>query len=134
MNFTANGYIPLWRDAVLATELYGEFNADGTPWSMLAAMGGTRRMRGYYMGQYTDRHMVTFQAELRQRIWHRVGAVVWGGVGNVFPAPRLFRWNETLPNYGAGLRWEFKNRVNIRLDWGFGRHTNGVIFSIGEAF
>lgn len=132
--FTANGYVPLWRDAVLATELYGEFNADGTPWSMLAAMGGTKRMRGYYEGQYNDRHMVTFQAEVRQRIWRRVGAVVWGGAGNVFPAPRSFRWRETLPNYGAGLRWEFKNRLNIRLDWGFGRRTNGVMFGIGEAF
>jgi hypothetical protein len=39
-----------------------------------------------------------------------------------------------LPNYGIGYRWEFKKRVNVRLDWGFGKRQMGVIFSINEAF
>ena len=132
--FTANGYTRVWKDAILATELYGEFNAAGTPWSMLARMGGSRRMRGYYEGQYNDNCMITFQAELRQRIWRRIGAVAWGGAGNVFHCFNDFRWDQTLPNYGIGLRWEFKRRVNIRIDYGFGRHTSGFLFNINEAF
>ena len=86
----ANGYTRVWKDAILATELYGEFNAAGTPWSMLARMGGSRRMRGYYEGQYNDNCMITFQAELRQRIWRRIGAVAWGGAGNVFHCFKRF--------------------------------------------
>lgn len=133
-NFTTSGYVGLWRDTVLASEFYGEFHADRTPWSMLAMLGGSRRMRGYYEGRYNDNQMITLQVELRQRIWRRVGAVVWGGAGNVFSAPAAFAWRHTLPNYGVGLRWEFKNRMNIRLDWGFGRRTNGIMFNLGEAF
>lgn len=132
--FTANGYTRLWKDCILATELYSEFNAPGTPWSMLARMGGSRRMRGYYEGQYNDNYMITFQAELRQRIWRRIGAVAWGGAGNVFHCFNDFKWNQTLPNYGIGLRWEFKKRVNIRIDYGFGKHTSGFLFNINEAF
>ena len=33
-----------------------------------------------------------------------------------------------------GLRWEFKNRVNVRFDFGFGRKTSGFLFNVNEAF
>ncbi len=71
-------------------------------------MGGSQRMRGYYQGRYTDNDMITFQVELRQRIWRRIGCTVWGGAGNVFNSLDRFDWSETLPNYGVGLRWELK--------------------------
>ena len=38
------------------------------------------------------------------------------------------------PNYGAGLRWELKKRVNVRLDYGFGKKTSGFLLNINEAF
>lgn len=41
---------------------------------------------------------------------------------------------ETLPSYGLGYRWEFKNRVNIRLDYGIGKGQNSFYFNINEAF
>ena len=74
------------------------------------------------------------QVELRQNIWRRIGCVVWGGAGNVFPSFEKFKWGYTLPNYGIGLRWEFKKRINIRVDYGFGKHTSGFLFNINEAF
>ena len=91
-------------------------------------------MRGYYLGQYTDNSMLTFQMELRQHIWRRIGCVVWGGAGNVFSEREKFSWSKTLPNYGVGLRWELKKRVNVRMDYGFGRKTGGFLLSINEAF
>ena len=124
----------IWRDAVLAADLYGEFNSAGTPWPMLARLGGGQRMRGYYEGRYTDNDLVAVQLELRQRIWRRIGCTVWGGAGNVFADFASWRWSHTLPNYGFGLRWELKKRVNIRLDYGFGRKTGGFLLNINEAF
>ena len=41
---------------------------------------------------------------------------------------------ETLPSYGLGYRWEFKNRVNIRLDYGIGKGQSSFYFNINEAF
>lgn len=132
--FIADGYQRVWEGGILAADLFAEFNSDDTPWPMLARMGGGQRMRGYYQGRYTDNNLITFQVELRQRIWRRIGCTVWGGAGNVFPRFDKFRWSQTLPNYGVGLRWELKKRVNIRLDYGFGRKTSGFLLNINEAF
>lgn len=41
---------------------------------------------------------------------------------------------ETLPSYGLGYRWEFKNRVNIRLDYGIGKGQSSFYFNINEVF
>lgn len=134
VELTAATYHKVWTDGVVAVELRGEFNSAHTPWPFMARMGGDIRMRGYYEGRYTDLDMMVAQVELRQRIWRRIGGVVWAGAGNVFPRFSEFRWSQTLPNYGVGLRWEFKKRVNIRFDYGFGRGTNGLVMQINEAF
>ncbi len=131
---TVDCYRKVWTGAILAVDLYGEFNSAGTPWTMMARMGGSYRMRGYYEGRYTDNDLITLQAELRQRIWRRIGCVVWGGAGNVFRDFASYRWSQTLPNYGIGVRWELKKRVNVRIDYGFGRQTSGLLFNINEAF
>ncbi len=134
--FTFDAYRRLWKDCILAFDLYGEFNSSHMPWPMLARMGGSQRMRGYYQGRYTDNCMLSAQIELRQRIWRRIGCVVWGGAGNIFSerTDDRFDWAHTLPNYGIGLRWELKKRVNVRVDYGFGRKTSGFLLNINEAF
>lgn len=134
VEFTAATYQKVWTDGVVAVELRGEFNSTHTPWPFMARMGGDIRMRGYYEGRFTDLDMMVAQVELRQRIWRRIGGVVWAGAGNVFPRFSEFSWSQTLPNYGVGFRWEFKKRVNIRFDYGFGRGTSGLVMQINEAF
>lgn len=41
------------------------------------------------------------------------------------------RW---LPSAGVGYRFEFKPRVNVRLDYGVGKGSSGFYFQVGEAF
>ena len=90
-------------------------------------------MRGYYEGRYRDKHCLAAQVELRQHVWRRNGIVVWIGAGNVFHNSSTF--NHILPNYGIGYRWEFKKRVNVRLDFGMGKSgQSGFTFNINEAF
>ena len=132
-------YQRLWKGAVLALDLRGELNSRGTPWAYYSSLGGSNAMRGYYAGRFSDLCSVSVQAELRQRIYRRLGGVVWGGAGNVFSYDN-FSWRHTMPNYGVGLRFEFKRRVNFRLDYGFGgkdgrgRLIHGAVFSVNEAF
>ena len=136
---TADYYQKLWKGAILAVDLHGEWNSRNTPWVLFAQLDGRFRMRGYYEGRFMDYNLVTAQVELRQHLWYRLGAVFWGGAGNVFSSFDSFKWSETLPNYGIGLRWEFKKRINLRLDLGFGgmdngKIMNGFLMSINEAF
>lgn len=127
-------YDRLWKGAVLAYDLNGIFNSGTIPWNMVALLGGPYRMRGYYEGQYRDNNLIEAQIELRQKVYKRHGVVVWAGAGNVFPKFSKFRWKETLPSYGFGYRWEFKSRVNIRLDYGIGKGQSSFYFNINEAF
>lgn len=127
-------YKAVWKGGVLAFDFHSEFNYGRVPWTMLATLGGSYRMRGYYDGRYRDRNLVEAQVELRQKVWRRNGIALWVGAGNVFHDFDTFRWSQTLPNFGVGYRWEFKKRVNVRLDLGFGRNGSGFIFNINEAF
>ena len=135
---TANYYQRLWKGAVLAFDLRGELNSEGTPWVYNASLGSA--LRGYYAGRFNDLCAISLQAELRQRIYKRFGAVAWGGAANVFHNFRTFAWRQTLPTYGIGLRYEIMNGINVRLDYGFGgrdhrgKLIHGAVFSLNEAF
>lgn len=127
-------YQKIWKGAILASDLQGIFNYGNTPWSMVALLGGSYQMRGYYEGQYRDNNLIQTQIEIRQHIYNRHGIALWGGVGNVFPDFDHFNWKHTLPSYGIGYRWEFKKRVNVRLDYGIGKGQSAFYFNIDEAF
>lgn len=127
-------YHPLWRSATIAMELHSRLTYGNTPWGLMSTLGGSYNMRGYYEGRYRDKSAVDFCVELRQHVWRRNGVVLWVGAGTVFPKFSAMRWGHILPNYGVGYRWEFKKKVNVRLDLGFGRGQTGFIFSINEAF
>lgn len=128
-------YNKLWEGAVLATRLHARVAYGTVPWSMLSSLGGSFAMRGYYDGRYRDKGEADLTLELRQHIWHRIGAVAWVGAGNVFPSFDRMRMRHTLPNFGLGYRWEFKKNTNVRLDYGFGKSgQSGFIFNINEAF
>lgn len=134
-DFRIDGYIPVWRGGTLAADLRSQFNFGTTEWSMLAQLGDSYSMRGYYQGRYRDNHKVEAQVELRQHIWRRNGIAVWAGAGTVFPKFSEFKMSHVLPNFGIGYRWEFKKNVNVRLDYGIGKKgQSGFIFNINEAF
>lgn len=133
--FTLCGYHPLWKGGVLAGDIYAQFNNKNAPWILREELGGTAgRMRGYYAGRYIDSNQIAAQIELRQHLASRFGCVAWIGAGTVFSSPDNFRLKNLLPNYGIGLRVEFKHNMNLRIDFGMGKETAGFCFGFGEAF
>lgn len=130
----ADFYTPLWCGSVLAVDLYGDLWSSATPWLFWPSLGGASRLRGYYTGRYSDRKMITAQVELRQRIRGPFGMCVWGGAGNVFPSHKLIDASKTLPNCGLGFRMEMGPKAVLRIDYGFGQHSNGLVINVNEAF
>lgn len=130
-----DSYQQLGEGTVLAEDFGANFNFGNPSWGMMANLGGTSSMRGYYEGRYRDKHSLEATVELRQHVWKRNGIVVWAGAGTVFPKFSELRSNRILPNVGVGYRWEFKKNVNVRLDYGFGKSgQSGFLFNINEAF
>lgn len=131
--FEFDTYNRVWKGGVVAAQVLGEFNFGNPPWSLMAFVGGSHSLRGYYEGRYRDKHKLEAQVELRQHIYSRSSAVFWVGLASVFHDKETFK--KLLPNVGIGYRWEFKKDMNIRLDIGFGKSKQyGVVFSINEAF
>ena len=131
---TIKWYKPLHQGTLIATQLHALLTYGNTPWGMMPMLGNNETMRGYYEGRYIDKSLVDVTVELRQHIYRRHSAVCWVGAGEVFSNTSHLTMRKVLPNFGVGYRWEFKQRVNVRLDLGFGRKQTGVIFSINEAF
>lgn len=131
---TFSHYVQAWKGAVIASRLHARFTYGNTPWGMMSGLGGNKNMRGYWENRYNDKCAADLTVEIRQHLFSRIGMVAWGGVGEVFPkVSDIFR-SHILWNAGIGVRWEFKHRVNIRVDYGFGQHQSGLVFSINEAF
>ena len=130
-----SGYGKVWEGGILAGDFRSTLNFGNPSWAMMAQLGGSMSMRGYYEGRYRDNHKIETQVELRQHVWKRNGITVWAGAGTVFDKFSSLSFRRVLPNFGIGYRWEFKKDVNVRLDYGFGSNgQQGFLFNINEAF
>ena len=131
---------------ILALQFLGQFHTGDVPFRELAGLGanlgGTlynnaNLLRGIYEQRFRDRQMVMFQAEIRQKLFWRIDAAVFGGVGNVNNYIDKFNIGDTKYAGGAGIRFNFlqRDRVNLRLDYAGGTGSSpGILFAIGEAF
>ena len=130
-----DAYQRVWKGAILAEDFRTMLNFGNPSWGMMALLGNSNSMRGYYEGRYRDKHKMEAQVELRQHVWKRNSLTTWVGAGTVFHKFCEMRSRHILPNFGIGYRWEFKKNVNVRLDYGFGKAgQTGFLFSINEAF
>ncbi|MBY6186422.1 BamA/TamA family outer membrane protein [Marinobacter hydrocarbonoclasticus] len=119
---------------ILAWQLTGEFNHGDVPWDQMATLGGATRLRGYEQGRYRDKQMTLAQVEYRQPLRGRHGMVYWAGVGTLADKVSELGDDKWLHTLGVGYRFEIKQRVNLRLDMGFGNGESGFYFAVNEAF
>jgi hypothetical protein len=130
-------YVKSGKTSVLAVNGIADFNSGTPPFYLMALMGGTKRMRGFYEGRFRDNNLLLLQTEWRQHIWKRLGAVAFGGAGIVADKATHLRVADTRFTYGLGLRFTLdkKEHINIRLDYGRGTYnSSGFYLTIGEAF
>jgi hypothetical protein len=132
----ARRYYATAPDRVIAVQAYGNFATGNIPFYKLPALGGGNRLRGYYLGRYRDKDLVSGQVEYRTYVWGRLGVVAFAGAAQVSPTLRLLTLSGFHGAVGGGLRFLFNKaeKVNLRADVGFGRGTNGVTFGLEEAF
>lgn len=123
--------------SVLALNLFGVSNFGEVPFNEMAFIGGRSKMRGYYEGRFRDKHLWMLQAEWRQEIKGKIGAVAFGGIGGIASQLDEFEMENTIPAGGVGLRYRMDeaDKINIRLDYGIGLYgSSGIYLTFGEAF
>ncbi|SHL20412.1 BamA/TamA family outer membrane protein [Hymenobacter psychrotolerans] len=144
----ARHFNPLFgsNNTILAMQFLGQYHSGDVPFRELGGMGATLGgslynnsylMRGIYEARYRDRQFSTFQAEIRQKLIWRFDVAAFMGVGQVGYNLSDYSFDGTKFAGGLGARFRFnrRDRLNIRLDYGVGSGGNsGIIFAVGEAF
>lgn len=130
-------YYSLPGNQVLAFQFMLNANVGTVPVRSMSNIGSNTIMRGYYEGRYTDNNFIGAQVEDRFHLKGRFGMVVFAAAGRVGTnSSDLFNLYGLKPSIGTGLRYavDKKEKLNLRLDVGFGYHSSGVYFNITEAF
>ena len=131
------GYRTVSANLVLAGQFLGTHLAGEAPFYLLPRLGGDEGLRGYRGGLYLDRARALARLELRRRrVWGRLGAVAFAGIGDVAPELAQLTLSGQLWTAGLGLRYlvDERERVNVRVDFGWGNGDSGFYLSLGEAF
>lgn len=123
---------------VLGVHALGGLTAGNTPFRNLEELGGYDMMRGYYGGRFTDKCLMAYQGEYRRHLFWRLGAVAFAAVGEVSPDLRHFELDpgEWHYSYGGGLRFMLskEEKLNLRVDYGIGKHSSAFYVQMREAF
>jgi hypothetical protein len=122
---------------IIALQTYFMIETGSPPFYDLALLGGDRLMRGYLLGRYRDKAYYVIQSEYRipNLVW-KFGLVFFGGFGDVAPKLSKMEIATLKPTYGFGIRFRFDEvqKLDLRVDLGFGSGTSGVYFSVNQAF
>ncbi len=126
-------------------------NTWGNPsFETMALLGGKSIMRGHYVGRFRDNALYAGQIEYRLPLgrsdWvdsrekmpfkERWGVVGFLGFGDVAPSIGEVEFDKIKSSVGIGVRYLVlpKERINVRVDFGFGTQNPGMYFNIREAF
>jgi len=135
-NLDVRQYLPVLSSHVVAFQGYMNIITGDPPFNMMSLFGGGELMRGYYEGRYRDKSMVAFQAEYRMPVWRRFGLACFLGVGDVSDTMSHFAWRDFKHSVGFGFRYLLspEEKVNVRCDVAYGRHSSGFYITLLEAF
>ena len=135
-NIDLREFKQLGESQILAFQAFGIFTSGTAPFHKLATLGGQNLMRGYFEGRYRDNDYLAVQTEFRTTIFWRIGGVAFLGAGDVAHTLSGFKLAEVKPSYGLGVRFSFspEERLNIRMDFGFGKGSSGVYVGASEVF
>ncbi|MBL0259195.1 MAG: BamA/TamA family outer membrane protein [Bacteroidetes bacterium] len=136
LTFDIRKFIPWRTNSVLALQGIYKSSEGNIPIRNLSALGGPEIMRGYYKGRFADKSYSAIQAEWRQYLFWRMGVVGFVGAGEVSPELDQYSLPGIHFTYGCGLRLMIKERekLNLRIDYGWSKESHGLYVMIKEAF
>ena len=129
-------YIPVFSSHVLAFQAEMSFRTGDPPFLLLAHLGGEGILRGYAANRYLDKNLLAGQVEYRMPVWRRFGVVGFAGYGDVADKLSHFEIRNFKYSFGWGIRYLFNRdeKINLRLDFGYGKNSSEFYISLAEAF
>ena len=136
LNGTFQQYWQIRPKHILAWQSKARFTFGNVPFLDLSTLGNDNILRGYPKNRYMDNHFFGTQLEYRFPLFWRFGGVTFAGVGDVMGQHSVLSVNNLKYSIGAGLRFIVNpaERLNVRLDYGYGREGGYFYFMVAEAF
>jgi len=130
------GYHALGTGSTIAYRAKVCSTTGDVPFYGLCLFGQAQDIRGYAVGRYQDRRMLVGQVEVRRDLFWRFGGVAYLGSGAV--APSFDRLADSRFRIGGGIGLRFtlatENRINLLVDYAWGRGSSAFYVGLGEAF
>jgi hypothetical protein len=132
----ASFFVSPFKKSVIGYNLYYQQNTGNVPFYHLSMLGGSKKLRGQFEGEFREKYAWQTQIEWRQEFLKNWGAAAFLGVGWIAPSWNSLQIKNQHVGYGVGLRYKMnkKDHINIRLDVGFGNGKAYPYITIGEAF
>jgi len=135
--FDLRSYNALTKDDnIIAIQGYAAITTGKPPFYELPKLGGQHIMRGYFEGRYRDKDYLTLQVEFRKYLFWKFNGILFLGMGDVGGEFSDFGLKSVKYSYGIGFRYilDKEEKINLRVDIGFGQNTSGFYFGVEEAF
>jgi outer membrane protein assembly factor BamA len=136
VNSTYQRYWQLKRKHILAWQTKARLTFGDVPFLDLSTLGNDDLLRGYPKNRFRDNHFVGTQLEYRFPLFWRFGGVAFAGAGDVFGPNSNLQFKHLKYSIGGGLRFIVNpaERLNIRLDYGYGKEGGYFYFMVAESF
>lgn len=136
VNSTYQRYWQLKRKHILAWQTKARLTFGDVPFLDLSTLGNDDLLRGYPKNRFRDNHFVGTQLEYRFPLFWRFGGVTFAGAGDVFGPNSNLQFKHLKYSVGGGLRFIVNpaERLNIRLDYGYGKEGGYFYFMVAESF
>lgn len=124
------------RRHIIAIQARARYGFGQVPFLDMSNVGNDDMLRGYPKNRFRDVNFLGAQVEYRFPLFWRLGMVTFAGAGDVFNSHYDLGMNELKYSIGAGLRFVVNpaERLNIRIDYGYGREGGYFYFVVAEAF
>jgi outer membrane protein assembly factor BamA len=135
----AQQYVPFFnKRRVIAVRARTEltFNDGGRPlpFYMQSSLGGADDLRGFRPFRFRDNNLLIMNTEYRWEVFSGLDMAVFADAGKVFARRSQLDFSNLETSAGFGFRFNARNNVFLRLDFGFSHEGFQIAFKFNNLF
>jgi hypothetical protein len=104
------------------------------PFYLQPTLGGSETLRGYRAYRFYDDNMMVMNAEYRWETFSGLDMAIFADAGKVFPRRGDFNFDDLESSVGFGFRFNVRNAVFLRIDFGFSHEGFQAWFKFNNVF
>lgn len=129
-------YFKIMPKHIIAFQSKARIASGDVPLIDMSMVGGDDLLRSYARNRFRDKNMFGAQVEYRFPVIWRFGMTTFAGIGDVFNRTTDLNLKSLKYCLGGGLRFLMNSaeRLNVRIDYGYGPDGGQYYVSFAEAF